>query len=63
MLSIDRGVFEVTGLPADEIGERAARAGIPLHELSIQRPSLEEAFMELTKDTVEYQASLSGATR
>jgi ABC-2 type transport system ATP-binding protein len=62
-LSIDRGVFEVTGLPANEIGDRAAHAGIPLHELVIVRPSLEEAFMELTKDAVEYQATLTGAAR
>jgi ABC-2 type transport system ATP-binding protein len=55
MLSLERGAFEVTGLPADEIGDRAARAGIALHELTVQRPSLEEAFMELTKDVVEYQ--------
>jgi len=60
VLSVARGVFEVTGLPADEIGDRAAGAGIPLHELTAVRPSLEEAFMELTKDAVEYQA---GATR
>ena len=33
----------------------AAGAGIALHELTVQRPSLEEAFMELTKDAVEYQ--------
>jgi len=61
MLSIDGSVFEVTGMPAPEIGDRAARAGIPLHELTIVRPSLEEAFMELTKDHVEYQATLTGA--
>jgi ABC-2 type transport system ATP-binding protein len=55
VLSIERGAFEVTGLPAAEIGERAATAGIALHELTVQRPSLEEAFMELTRDAVEYQ--------
>jgi ABC-2 type transport system ATP-binding protein len=62
-LSVERGVLEVTGLPAADIGDRAALAGIPLHELTVVRPSLEEAFMELTKDTVEYQATLSGAAR
>jgi ABC-2 type transport system ATP-binding protein len=63
VLSVERGVFEVTGLDAAEIGERAAYAGIPLHELTVLRPSLEEAFMELTKDSVEYQANLTGAVR
>ncbi len=54
--SIDRGVFDVVGLSAEEIGDRAAAAGITLHELSYQHPSLEEAFMEMTRDSVEYQA-------
>jgi ABC-2 type transport system ATP-binding protein len=59
VLSVARGVFQVTGLSADQIGDRAATAGIPLHELTSVRPSLEEAFMELTKDAVEYQAGAS----
>jgi len=63
VLSIDRGLFEVTGLTAEEIGDRAAEAGIPVHELTVIRPSLEEAFMELTKDAVEYQSAMIGATR
>ena len=54
--SVDRGVFEVVGLDAEEIGDRAAAAGITLHELSYQHPSLEEAFMEMTRESVEYQA-------
>jgi ABC-2 type transport system ATP-binding protein len=57
VLSTDRGVFEVAGLSAEEIGDRAADARITLHELSLQQPSLEEAFMELTRDAVEYQAT------
>lgn len=48
------GAMELTGLTAREIGERAAAAGIPLHELTPVRASLEEAFMELTGDSVEY---------
>jgi ABC-2 type transport system ATP-binding protein len=63
VLSVDRGLFEVTGMPAEEIGDRAAAAGIPIHELTIMRPSLEEAFMELTKDAVEYQSTLIGEAR
>jgi ABC-2 type transport system ATP-binding protein len=55
LLSVERGAFEVTGLAPDEIGDRAATAGIALHELTVQRPSLEEAFMELTRDAVEYR--------
>jgi len=44
----------VTGLPAPRIGELAAGGGITLHELVPQLASLEEAFMELTADSVEY---------
>jgi ABC-2 type transport system ATP-binding protein len=54
-VSVERGAFTVTGLSAAQIGDRALAAGIVLHELTVQRPSLEEAFMELTKDAVEYQ--------
>jgi ABC-2 type transport system ATP-binding protein len=59
--SVGRGVFEVAGLEADEIGDRAAAAHIVLHELSPQRPSLEEAFMALTHDAVEYPALVGAA--
>ena len=52
--SVGRGIFEVSGIGADEIGDRAAAAGLTLHELSPQQPSLEEAFMALTHDSVEY---------
>jgi ABC-2 type transport system ATP-binding protein len=63
ILSVDRGVFEVSGLSAEQIGDRAAVAGITLHELFPQEPSLEEAFMELTRDAVEYTTEYSGAVR
>jgi ABC-2 type transport system ATP-binding protein len=46
--------FEVVGLTSDDIGDIAARDGIPVHELTPQMASLEEAFMELTQDSVEY---------
>jgi ABC-2 type transport system ATP-binding protein len=52
--SVGRGQFEVAGVTADEIGDRAAAHHITLHELSPQQPSLEEAFMALTHDAVEY---------
>ncbi|UUU19564.1 ABC transporter ATP-binding protein [Streptomyces sp. DSM 40750] len=51
------GVLDVQGLEAAEIGERAAAAGLVLHELFVQEASLEEAFMELTRDAVEYHAT------
>lgn len=54
--SVDPGTVEVSGLSARQIGDAAAAAGITLHELSPQQPSLEEAFMHLTRDAVEYGA-------
>ena len=44
----------VTGIPAPRIGELAASASVVLHELTPRLASLEEAFMELTADSVEY---------
>ena len=54
-------VIEITGMDSAEVGKLAAARGIALFELIPVRPSLEEAFMELTRDSVEYQAA--GATR
>jgi ABC-2 type transport system ATP-binding protein len=51
----DDGSLMVTGLQATDIGELASDAGIALHELSPQTASLEEAFMELTHDSLEYE--------
>ena len=49
--------LEVTGLAARAIGLKAAEQGIALFELSTKGVSLEEAFMELTRDDVEYHGS------
>ncbi|MFJ8594220.1 ABC transporter ATP-binding protein [Streptomyces sp. NPDC093598] len=57
------GVLEVDGGKAEHIGELAAQHRITLHELSPQQASLEEAFMQLTAESVEYHAhSETGAT-
>ena len=47
----------VTGAPTEQIGDLAGGAGISLHELSPQSGSLEEAFIQLTGDSVEYGTS------
>ncbi|MFD4950443.1 ATP-binding cassette domain-containing protein [Streptomyces sp. NPDC058451] len=52
--------LQVTGLSAREIGLKAAEHGIPLFELTAKAVSLEEAFMELTRDAVEYHGSTTG---
>jgi ABC-2 type transport system ATP-binding protein len=48
----------VSGMDSARIGELAAASGAVLHELSPQRGSLEEAFIQLTSDSVEYHAGL-----
>ncbi len=48
------GRLEVIGLNSDTIGDIAAANGLSVHELTPQKASLEEAFMELTQDAVEY---------
>jgi ABC-2 type transport system ATP-binding protein len=55
VVSSESGVVEVDGLAAEQIGEIAASNKIVLHELTPIRASLEEAFMELTRDEVEYK--------
>lgn len=51
----DDGSYSVSGLDAAAIGTIAGDAGLHVHELSPQMASLEEAFMELTRDSVEYR--------
>jgi ABC-2 type transport system ATP-binding protein len=60
--STERGVLEVQGLASDRIGEIAAQQGIVLHELTPHQASLEDAFMALTGDSVEYHAAAFAAT-
>jgi ABC-2 type transport system ATP-binding protein len=52
----DDGGIVVTGVPSARIGEIAARSSLTLHELTPVRASLEDAFMELTSDSVEYRS-------
>jgi ABC-2 type transport system ATP-binding protein len=50
------GSLTVHGLTAAQVGDLAFDHGVRLHELTVVRASLEEAFMELTADSVEYRA-------
>jgi ABC-2 type transport system ATP-binding protein len=47
--------LRAAGLTAAEIGDLACGAGLPVHELTPRRASLEEAYMELTREAVEYR--------
>ena len=52
-----RAELEVHGLTLERVGDLAFAAGVPLHLLAPSRASLEEAFMELTAGSVEYQGA------
>jgi ABC-2 type transport system ATP-binding protein len=57
------GSLTVKGLTASQIGDLAAHHGLRVHELTPVTASLEDAFMELTQDEVEYRpSSMSGST-
>ena len=53
-------LLRVSGTTAEQIGTAAWRAHLPVYELTPTHASLEEAFMQVTKDSIEYHA---GATR
>jgi ABC-2 type transport system ATP-binding protein len=59
--SSDHDVLEVHGLESMRIGEIAATLGATLHELTPQKASLEDAYMALTGDSVEFRATTSEA--
>ncbi|MEV6103344.1 ATP-binding cassette domain-containing protein [Streptomyces sp. NPDC051940] len=50
------GALTVTGTTPEDIGLTAAAHGVPVFELTPHRVSLEEAFMDLTRESVEYHA-------
>ena len=52
----ERDLLQVNGLAASRIGELAAQERIVLHELSPLAGSLEDAYLSLTRDEVEYHA-------
>ncbi|HLJ98937.1 MAG TPA: ATP-binding cassette domain-containing protein [Streptosporangiaceae bacterium] len=54
--SVERGTLRVQGLTAEQIGTAAWRANLPIFELTTQHASLEEAFMRLTDDSVDYRS-------
>ncbi len=51
----DDGAIVVTGMTSAEVGELASQRSLTVHELVPLRASLEDAFMELTRDSVEFR--------
>jgi ABC-2 type transport system ATP-binding protein len=52
----EAGLLQVQGLTAEQIGTTAWQAHLPVYELTPQQASLEQAFMQLTDDSVEYRS-------
>lgn len=55
-------VMDIDGLTAEHIGTIAWQHQIPIYELTVQQASLEEAFMTLTSDSVEYRSTDHAST-
>ncbi len=51
-----RDTLTISGLPAERVVALLSEAGVPFSEVSAHRASLEEAYMELTRDAVEFRA-------
>jgi ABC-2 type transport system ATP-binding protein len=60
--TVNDGQLMVAGVTTDQVGDIAAANNVVLHELSAQAGSLEQAFMRMTGDSVEYQTSAAAAT-
>jgi ABC-2 type transport system ATP-binding protein len=57
--AVEPGLLEIEGLTAEQIGREAREGQFTLFELTPKQASLEEAFMHLTHDEVEYHANTS----
>ncbi len=51
------GALEVSGVTSEVVGDLAAQHGVALHELSTRQASLEEAYLRLTDDAVQYRTA------
>ncbi|MFF7631972.1 ABC transporter ATP-binding protein [Kitasatospora sp. NPDC008050] len=58
----DAQLLTVDGTDSERVGRLAAEHALTLFELTPQKASLEEAFMEMTKDAVEYDAVVAPRT-
>jgi ABC-2 type transport system ATP-binding protein len=58
-----RDTLIISGLPAEKVVTLLGGRGVPVSEISAHRASLEEAYMELTRDAVEYRAASAEVQR
>lgn len=60
---LEDGAVQISGTVRERIGEAAAAAGVVLHELTTVMGSLEDAYLDLTHDEVEYRAEMEEVVR
>jgi ABC-2 type transport system ATP-binding protein len=60
VVATGQDVLTVSGLPTGRIAEETAGRGLRLYELAPYRASLEEAYLELTRNAVEYRTTARG---
>src|SRR5262249_53430698 len=53
--SQEPGLLRVGGVSTAQIADHASDRGLPVHELTPERASLEQAYMDLTREAVEYR--------
>lgn len=61
--SPEAGTLDVSGTTAEHVGEVAFTQGLALHELSPRSATLEDAYMSLTQDAVEYRSHTATTAR
>ena len=55
--AVGRDAVTVSGLPPDRVVALLGQSGVPFSEVSAHRATLEEAYLELTRDAVEFRAA------
>ncbi|MCW6009381.1 ATP-binding cassette domain-containing protein [Micromonospora sp. CPCC 205371] len=60
VVSTGSGKLTVAGLPAERITQLLEGGGVPFSQISPHRATLEEAYMELTRDATEFSSAMDG---
>ncbi len=60
--AVEPGVLQIRGISTDQVGEAARRHGLAIYELRLEQASLEDVFMTMTSDAVEYHAHMLQAS-
>ena len=63
MAASDRDTLTVSGLAAERVVALLGGRGVAFSEVSAHRATLEEAYMELTRDAVQFRAAAAGQPR